>query len=87
MASLLKWWSASKRTVPEHIPTDSVIPLHRYDDSGANRNLCLEFTMQFDDVLDADRLSGALWKLLEKPGWRKLGARLRLNVYVLINCP
>jgi hypothetical protein len=36
--------------------------------------------MIFDDVLDADKLSGALWKLLDRPGWKKLGARLRLNV-------
>jgi hypothetical protein len=35
--------------------------------------------MQFDDVLDAEKLASALWKLLEKPGWRKLGARLRMN--------
>ncbi|KAH7401364.1 hypothetical protein BKA66DRAFT_406177 [Pyrenochaeta sp. MPI-SDFR-AT-0127] len=80
MASLLKWWFASsKPTTPERIPTDTVIPLNRYDDSRANRNISIGFTMQFDSVLDAERLSSALWTLLERPGWRKLGARLRLN--------
>ncbi|USP73357.1 uncharacterized protein yc1106_00631 [Curvularia clavata] len=66
-------------SAPRHIPTDSVIPLHRQDDTFQNRNLSVEFTMRFDDVLDAQQLADSLWKLLEKPGWRKLGARLRLN--------
>ena len=35
--------------------------------------------MRFDDVLDSQKLVDALWKLLERPGWKKLGARLRLN--------
>jgi hypothetical protein len=70
----------SKPSAPETIPTDTIIPLFERDDSTANRAVALEFTMVFDDVLDADKLSGALWRLLEKPGWKKLGARLRLNV-------
>ena len=35
--------------------------------------------MRFDDVLDSQKLVDSLWKLLEKPGWNKVGARLRLN--------
>lgn len=33
----------------------------------------------FNDVLDAEKLHGALWRLLGMDGWRKLGGRLRLN--------
>jgi hypothetical protein len=70
----------SKFNTPETIPTDTIIPLFERDDSTTNRAVALEFTMVFEDVLNADKLSGALWKLLQKPGWKKLGARLRLNV-------
>lgn len=79
MAALFKWISSGP-VAPERVPTDTVIPLNNYDDTYANRSLAFDFHMQFAEVLDAERLSGALWRLLEKPGWRKLGARLRMNV-------
>ncbi|CAO2656432.1 Nn.00g052350.m01.CDS01 [Neocucurbitaria sp. VM-36] len=72
-------WLTGKPKAPEHVLTDTVVPLNRHDDNRANRSISLQFTMRFDEVLDAEKLSGALWKLLERPGWRKLGARLRLN--------
>jgi hypothetical protein len=71
--------TSSSGQTPPHVSTDTVIPLHSRDDTEANKNVSVEFTMQFDDVLDAETLAWALWKLLEKPGWRKLGARLRMN--------
>jgi hypothetical protein len=67
-------------TAPKRIPTDTIIPLHSRDDNFQNRNVSIDFTMRFDSVIDAQKLADALWKLLERPGWRKLGARLRLNV-------
>ncbi|KAL5121027.1 hypothetical protein ACEQ8H_000876 [Pleosporales sp. CAS-2024a] len=69
----------SKRTAPPRVPTDEVIPLFERDDFAVNRTVGMNFTMVFEDVLDADKLSGALWKLLERPGWRNVGSRLRLN--------
>lgn len=73
-------WLAARPVAPERIATDTVLPLHRLDDTWIYRSIGVEYTMRFDEVLDADKLAGALWKLLEKPGWRKLGARLRSNV-------
>jgi hypothetical protein len=70
----------SQPVAPERVSTDTVIPLSDRDDNRTNRSISLEFTMVFDEVLDAEKLSGALWRLFERPGWRKLGARLRLNV-------
>ncbi|KAF2851249.1 hypothetical protein T440DRAFT_395284 [Plenodomus tracheiphilus IPT5] len=78
MAALWKWISG-RPTVPERVPTDTVIPLHRFDDTVANRSINFEYHMQFEEVLDAEKIAAALWKLLERPGWRKLGARLRQN--------
>jgi hypothetical protein len=73
----------SKHVAPERVATDTVVPLFSRDDTRTNKQIMLEFTMKFDDVMDAEKLSGALWKLLERPGWRKLGARLRRNVPTL----
>ncbi|EUC41978.1 hypothetical protein COCMIDRAFT_8384 [Bipolaris oryzae ATCC 44560] len=79
MSFLLNYVFGQQQHGPERIPTDIVIPLNSRDDRMEHRNIALELTMRFDDVLDAQRLADALWKLLEKPRWRKLGARLRLN--------
>jgi hypothetical protein len=78
MSSLFNFVTG-QRQAPRRIPTDTVIPLNSRDDTVQNRNLALEFTMRFDDILDAQQLVDALWKLLTKPGWKKLGARLRMN--------
>ncbi|KAI1807061.1 hypothetical protein F4811DRAFT_64783 [Daldinia bambusicola] len=64
---------------PLTISSDTVVPLHRFDDTPITRNVIVEFTMKFDDVLDPDKLRLSLEKLLTRPDWRKLGARLRLN--------
>jgi hypothetical protein len=79
MAFIFNYFS-NKSVAPERVATDTVVPLFAHDDTQTNRSVSLELSMKFDEVLDADKLSGALWKLLQKPGWKKLGARLRLNV-------
>ena len=65
---------------PLTISSDTVVPLHRFDDTPITRNVIVEFTMRFDDVLDPDKLRLSLDKLLSRHDWRKLGARLRLTV-------
>jgi hypothetical protein len=77
MASLFTW--LNRPIAPKHIPTDTIIPLHSRDETFQNRSISVEFTMRFDAAMDAQKLVDALWKLLDRPGWRKLGARLRLN--------
>lgn len=62
------------------MPTDTVIPLHYFDDHPFIRPIVLYFMMRFDDVLDAEALRKPLEKLLSLDGWRKLGARIRANV-------
>lgn len=62
------------------VPTDTVIPFHHFDDQFYARALVLHFFYRFDDVLDADKLKSALERLMRIGGWRKLGARPRLNV-------
>ncbi|KAI8961970.1 hypothetical protein F5Y11DRAFT_357297 [Daldinia sp. FL1419] len=64
---------------PLAISSDTVVPVHRFDDTPINRNVVVEFTMKFDDVLDSDKLRLSLEKLLSRRDWRKLGARLRIT--------
>lgn len=66
--------------VPSIVPTDTIVPLSAGDDNFVNKSIVMLFMMRFDDVLDPDKLRVSLEKLLERDGWRKLGARLRLNV-------
>ncbi|KAI0595610.1 hypothetical protein F4775DRAFT_604863 [Biscogniauxia sp. FL1348] len=77
MVNLFFW--KTRRPSPPKVPTDTVIPLHSFDDRQINRSIQLLFMMRFDDVLDPEKLRGSLEKLLEREGWRKLGARLRRN--------
>ncbi|KAH7138321.1 hypothetical protein B0J11DRAFT_423588 [Dendryphion nanum] len=78
MAFLLALFKG-KPTQPEHVPTDTIIPLFRKDDTSSFRALTIGYSMRFDHVLDASKLAEALQTLLAMPGWRKFGARLRLN--------
>lgn len=70
----------SKPRAPETVPTDTVVPVPFMDDQQYGRTLCVHFTYQFNDVLDAEKLQRSLQRLLEIGEWRKLGARVRLNV-------
>jgi hypothetical protein len=65
---------------PATIPSDIVVPFHTFDSSPYLRTLILNFTYRFDDVLDVDKLRTSLERLFEIGDWRKLGARVRLNV-------
>ena len=64
---------------PPRVATDQVIPLYFMDDNKINRAISLDVSMKFDHALDVEMLKGALERVLDQPGWRRLGARLRLN--------
>lgn len=72
-------WFQKKRAAPVKVPTDTVIPLWSADDTDFNRTVVVTFMLKFDDVLDPEKLGLSLEKLISRPGWRKLGARLREN--------
>lgn len=71
-------WKATER--PQHIPTDEILPMHDFDARPQVRDIIIGWTLRFDDILEADKLSVALSQLLEIGDWRKLGGRLRENV-------
>ena len=62
------------------VPGDQIVPLPEQDDTHINRSLVLNFMLRFNSVLDPEKLKFSLDTLLSQPGWRKIGARLRLNV-------
>ncbi|KAL4923300.1 uncharacterized protein BDV17DRAFT_246186 [Aspergillus undulatus] len=64
---------------PAKVPTDTVIPLNAADDTDVLRSVCVVLSYRFDDVLNPEKLKSSYEKLLDRPGWRKIGARLRLN--------
>lgn len=73
----------TEQTQAAHLQ-DGVIALGDFDDNMAFRHagLC-SCLFLFNDALDPAKLKSTLSKLVEMPGWRKLGARLQLNVLTL----
>ena len=65
-------------------PTDDVILGFTLDDTPTNRAIPLAWTLKFDDVLDADMLHDSLSRLLSIGNWRKLGGRIRKNVWLYL---
>jgi hypothetical protein len=77
---MMRLFFGQKPARPATISTDTIIPLHSLDDTTINRAIVLDFTLRFDDVMDPEKLRAALVRLMELGNWRKLGARLRMNV-------
>ena len=61
-------------------PDDKILPLNAADDTDVLRSVVVVLSYRFDDVLDPVKLKDTYEKLLDRPGWRKIGARLRMNV-------
>ncbi|KAF6804216.1 hypothetical protein CSOJ01_10354 [Colletotrichum sojae] len=61
------------------VATDDIYPVHFFDDTKPFREMLLNWTLRFDDVLDPEMLNSSLSKLLEVGDWRKLGGRMRLT--------
>ena len=83
---MASFFQAAKPARPAAVPTDTIVPMHCFDDNAINRSLLLYLTLRFDDVLDPERLRHALERLMELGEWRKLGARLRKTVSFLPTC-
>ncbi|KAK4031428.1 hypothetical protein C8A01DRAFT_42112 [Parachaetomium inaequale] len=64
---------------PQCVPTDHVVPVGFFDDTIIFRTFVLYTVFVFDDVLDAQKLHSSLERVVARPGWNKLGARLRRN--------
>ncbi|KAL7957995.1 putative LysR family regulatory protein [Trichoderma compactum] len=65
---------SKKRAPPPTIPTDEVIPVRFVDEL---YQWSFDFTLFFEDVMDVEILRNSVDRLLQKDGWRQLGARLR----------
>ncbi|PKS13036.1 hypothetical protein jhhlp_000377 [Lomentospora prolificans] len=71
--------SAAPPSPQPAVATDIIVPLSEEDDTQINRDLLLNLMLRFDAVLDPRKLRESLDKLLARPDWKKLGARLRKN--------
>lgn len=76
----MRLFSRSKPPAPEPVPTDKVVPVPLLDDQPRWHQRCVHYGYLFNDVLDSDKLRQALQRLIEIGEWRKLGARIRMNV-------
>jgi hypothetical protein len=69
-------FSAKRAPLPT-IPTDDVTPLRFVDELYP---VSFDFTLVFRDAMDTEMLRAAADKVLQREGWRQLGARLRRTV-------
>lgn len=70
-----------------NVDNDYVYPVHPLDGTSIQHIIYAGF-MRFNDVLDAQKIHDALWKLLEIGDWKKLGGRFRYRVRkVMIDSP
>jgi hypothetical protein len=70
----------ARRPAVETDPTDRVIPLHFFESSALVQGNNMAVSLVFDDVLDPEVLRRSLEDLVRRPGWERLGGRLRKNV-------
>lgn len=63
----------------KHDP-DQVIPYNFLDDDPEFKNSVAFMSFRINAVLDEEKLRSALDEVFEMDGWRKLGARVRMNV-------
>lgn len=82
MISMFGFFSRPPKA-PQRVPTDLVVPVGFFDDTIIFRTFVLYTLFVFDDVLDPERLRTSLERVVSRPGWSKLGARLRRNVSLL----
>lgn len=62
------------------VPSDRVVPLHFFEDSLLVQGNNMAVSLTFNAVLDPQKLRLALEGLVQRPGWERLGGRLRKNV-------
>jgi hypothetical protein len=63
-----------------HDHDDLITPFHFMDDQPTYRLGVVLLSFRFNAVLDTGKMRDALRRVYELEGWRKLGARIRLNV-------
>lgn len=66
-------------TDEKHVP-DQIIPYNFLDDDPEFKNSVAFMSFRINAVLDEVKLRTALEEVFEMEGWRKLGARVRMNV-------
>ena len=72
---------STKRAPPPTVPTDDVTPLRFVDELYP---VSFDFTLIFQDAMDSETLRASADRLLQREGWRQLGARLRRTVWLLV---
>lgn len=68
------------RKAPERVVTDRVVPVGFFDNTILFRTFVMYTLFVFDDVLEPKKLHCSLERVISRPGWNKLGARLRRSV-------
>lgn len=69
-----------QKKAPERVVTDRVVPVGFFDNTILFRTFVMYTLFVFDDVLEPEKLRSSLERVVSRPGWNKMGARLRRSV-------
>lgn len=69
-----------QKKAPERVVTDRVVPVGFFDNTILFRTFVMYTLFVFDDVLDTEKLRSSMESVISRPGWNKMGARLRRRV-------
>ncbi|KAL4801848.1 hypothetical protein BDV18DRAFT_164662 [Aspergillus unguis] len=72
-------WLFGRKPTVETVPGDHVVPLHYFENSMLVQGNNMAVSLVFDAVLDPSILRQSLEGLVQRPGWERLGGRLRKN--------
>lgn len=76
----MNYFFGGRKPAVETIPGDRVRPLHFLENSVFIHGSNVSALAVFDEVLDPDVLREALENVVKRPGWERLGGRLKTNV-------
>lgn len=69
-----------QKKTPERVVTDRVVPVGFFDNTILFRTFVMYTLFVFDDVLEPEKLHSSMESVISRPGWSKMGARLRRRV-------
>lgn len=78
----MNYFFGGRKPALETVPGDQVRPLHFFENNLLVQGNNMSGLAVFDEVLDPEVLREALENVVKRPGWERLGGRLRKNVSI-----
>lgn len=78
----MNYFFGGRKPAVETLPGDRVRPLHFFENNLLVQGNNMSGLAVFDEAIDPEVLREALENVVKRPGWKKLGGRLKRNVSI-----